>query len=144
MKALDMAIKIVGLIVDHTTCPDPGEGGCIGGPIPGYGCVHETARSALQELHGMRERMVKAPGLLLDLTKQPGRAVGLRVRTPSTIDPKVGDYVQPRAARPNATGIIEGYSDSHGLCFNVKHDDPDNYGTTAGYDPDELTIIYER
>lgn len=85
-----------------------------------------------------------ADTLLLDLLKQPGRAVGLRVHTPSVIDPKVGDYMQPRAARPNATGVIENYSDSHGLCFNVKHDDPENYGTRAGYDPDELTIIYER
>ena len=42
---------------------------------------------------------------------------------------------------PNVTGVIRNYSDSHGLCFSVKHEDD---GTTAGYDPDELTIIYER
>jgi hypothetical protein len=44
------AIKILELVVVNTTCPDPGEGGCIGGPIPGYGCVHEAARSALRRL----------------------------------------------------------------------------------------------
>lgn len=43
-------IPIMEKIVRHTTCPDPGEGGCIGGPIPGYGCVHEAARYVLRRL----------------------------------------------------------------------------------------------
>ena len=38
-------------------------------------------------------------------------------------------------------GQIQNYSDSRGLCFLVKHEDD---GTMAGYDPNELTIIYER
>lgn len=33
-----------------TTCPDPAEGGCIGGPIPGYGCVHEASQTILTAL----------------------------------------------------------------------------------------------
>lgn len=141
MKLLSEAIEAIEAIVHNTTCPDPGEGGCIGGPIPGYGCVNEAASAALKRLREIEERMVKAPGLLLDLAKQPGRAVGLRVRTALIIDPKVGDYVQPRLARPNVTGIIQNYSDSHGLCFQVKHEDD---GSTAGYDPDELTLLIGR
>lgn len=31
-------------------------------------------------------------------------------------------------------GSIVGHSDSHGLCYEVRHDD----GTRAFYDPDEL------
>jgi hypothetical protein len=49
-KKVDEAKKIIELIYVNTTCPDPGEGGCIGGPIPGYGCIHEAARSALRRL----------------------------------------------------------------------------------------------
>lgn len=36
--------KILELVYRHTTCPDPGEGGCIGGAISPYGCVHEAVR----------------------------------------------------------------------------------------------------
>jgi len=49
-KKLAEAVEIIEKIVYSTTCPDPGEGGCIGGPIPGYGCVNEAARSALRRL----------------------------------------------------------------------------------------------
>lgn len=30
-------------VMSGTKCPDPGAGGCIGGPIPGHGCVNEAA-----------------------------------------------------------------------------------------------------
>lgn len=49
-EKIDEAIEILKLIARHTTCPDPGEGGCIGGPIPGYGCVREAVNSALRRL----------------------------------------------------------------------------------------------
>jgi hypothetical protein len=47
----------VTAIAANTSCPDPAEGGCIGGPIPGYGCIHEAAMFALrrlQEVEGER------------------------------------------------------------------------------------------
>jgi len=38
------------------------------------------------------------------------------------------------ARRPNSIGAIIGHSDSHGLCYYVRHQD----GTKAYYDPDEI------
>ncbi len=49
-KDLAQAIEIIEQIVNRTTCPDPEGGGCIGGLIPGYGCVHEAASCALRRL----------------------------------------------------------------------------------------------
>lgn len=37
----------------NTTCPDPADGGCIGGPIHGLGCVHEAARYLRRELESL-------------------------------------------------------------------------------------------
>jgi hypothetical protein len=37
-------------IAQNTRCPDPGNGGCVGGPITGYGCVHEAAVAARKSL----------------------------------------------------------------------------------------------
>lgn len=51
-RAADLAkaIEIVEKIVNHTARPDPEGGGCVGGPISGYGCVHEAASCALRRL----------------------------------------------------------------------------------------------
>lgn len=54
------AIKLVREIIYSTTCPDPGDGGCIGGPIPGYGCLHEAASSVQRRLEeGRLEEAIK-------------------------------------------------------------------------------------
>ncbi|MBN1325878.1 hypothetical protein JW977_02775 [Candidatus Falkowbacteria bacterium] len=37
----------------------------------------------------------------------------------------------------NVEGSITGYHDSHGLCYEVKHDD----GTLGCYDPSELKVL---
>lgn len=42
---LTQALHVAEMIVGATSCPDPAEGGCIGGPLLGYGCVHEGAAS---------------------------------------------------------------------------------------------------
>ncbi len=42
-------------IMNETHCPDPGEGGCIGGPIPGFGCVHEAASAIARVLNEVLE-----------------------------------------------------------------------------------------
>lgn len=44
-EQIEGAIKLIEDIIYSTQCPDPGEGGCIGGPVPGYGCLHEAAVS---------------------------------------------------------------------------------------------------
>lgn len=40
-------------------------------------------------------------------------------------------------ARQGQRGVIQDYSNSHGLCYHVQHDD----GTYAWYAPDELTDL---
>jgi hypothetical protein len=49
------------------------------------------------------------------------------------------EYVQAaRAARRwGVKGTLKQYSNSHGLCFQVEHDD----GTTGCYEADELKLI---
>jgi hypothetical protein len=59
LTKIRLALAAIEAIANNTSCPDTGEGGCIGGPIPGYGCVHEAARSAarrLVEVNTMLER----------------------------------------------------------------------------------------
>ena len=43
-------------IADATTCPDRGEGGCVGGPIRGFGCIHEAAAAGLRALRELELR----------------------------------------------------------------------------------------
>ncbi len=43
------ALWAVEKIVAGTSCPAP-EGRCVGGPVTGYGCVHEAANHALRRL----------------------------------------------------------------------------------------------
>ena len=40
-----------------TTCPDPAEGGCIGGPIPGLGCVNEASRYVARQLRDLAKKI---------------------------------------------------------------------------------------
>lgn len=37
-------------------------------------------------------------------------------------------------------GVVIGHHDSHGLCFDVRHED----GTIGSYEPEELEIIYRN
>ncbi len=83
--SLKEAIKAVEKLADHTRCPDPAEGGCIGGPIPGYGCVHEAASYALRRLQEV-ERGDPADKKLhrtaAQVTQVADGAVRLRVGAP--------------------------------------------------------------
>lgn len=64
-KTLAGAIQLVKDVVYSTRCPDPGGGGCIGGPIPGYGCLNEAASFALRRLEeGDVPRAVEALELI--------------------------------------------------------------------------------
>lgn len=62
-------------------------------------------------------------------------APGTRVTTVSVLTGR--DYIESARAlrRPNATGVIRTHHDSHGLCYEVRHDSD---GTVGCYDPDEL------
>ncbi len=46
------------------------------------------------------------------------------------------DYIQNTIRRPNSIGEIIAEHNSHGLCFEVRHDD----GAVGWYDNDELTL----
>jgi len=48
VERVNRARQIAIAIGNATSCPDPAEGGCIGGPIPSYGCVNEAARALLR------------------------------------------------------------------------------------------------
>lgn len=60
--------------------------------------------------------------------------VGKKVVTAKVLT--ASDYTKEGEAlrRTEATGVIVGYSNSHGLCYGVRHKD----GVVAWYDPDEL------
>jgi hypothetical protein len=61
--------------------------------------------------------------------------IGTRVKT-RKLGKRDFSFIANRR-RINGAGIITGYSDSHGLCYRVLHDNE----TEAYYDPDELTIL---
>lgn len=50
VATLTRALEIAQAIDDSTECPDPGEGGCMGGPIRGVGCVNEGARAIVRRI----------------------------------------------------------------------------------------------
>ncbi len=56
-----------------------------------------------------------------------------------TTGPKADDYTADgeKNRRWGVTGIIMGHHDSHGLCYEVRHDDD---GSVGCYDPDELEL----
>jgi hypothetical protein len=58
--------------------------------------------------------------------------IGDIVRTSETLGRR--DYNDDVIRRRNAIGMVIAEHNSHGLCFDVKHDD----GTIGCYDPDEL------
>ncbi len=64
----------------------------------------------------------------------PPDSVGTRVRTAKALGVRDFNTDILLRRRPDAPGSIVGHSDSHGLCYEVRHDD----GTRAYYDPDEL------
>lgn len=56
-----------------------------------------------------------------------------------TLESKADDYTSEgeKNRRWGITGVIVAHHDSHGLCYDVKHDDDDSIRT---YDPDELEL----
>jgi hypothetical protein len=57
-----------------------------------------------------------------------------------TLEPKADkDYTEEgkKNRRWGVTGVIIAHHDSHGLCYDVKHDEDGSIGT---YDPDELEL----
>ncbi len=60
-----------------------------------------------------------------------------------TLEPKAEDYTAEgeKRRRWGVGGVIIAHHDSHGLCYDVKHDDDGSVGT---YDPDELTFTKGR
>ena len=63
--------------------------------------------------------------------------VGTRVKTLESS--RANDWAETlsQARQWDVTGTIEDYSDSHGLCYKVRHDD----GTESWYNPEELEAI---
>jgi hypothetical protein len=59
-------------------------------------------------------------------------SIGDNVRTSETLERR--DYNDDVIRRRNATGVVIAEHNSHGLYFDVMHDD----GATGCYDPDEL------
>ena len=62
---------------------------------------------------------------------------GTRVRTAEALDARDFTQETQQRRRPGCQGTIIGYSNAHGLCFKVRHDD----GVEAHYDEDELTVL---
>jgi len=63
--------------------------------------------------------------------------IGLEVRTVQPKVPTTGWTQEAlHARRWNVTGIITARHDSHGLCYDVRHDD----GTSGAYEPHELLL----
>lgn len=63
-----------------------------------------------------------------------GDPYGQPVRVADSLERRDFNEAAQRERRPGASGIVLKHSDSHGLCFEVRHHD----GSTAWYDPDEL------
>jgi len=57
-----------------------------------------------------------------------------------TLEPLHDDDYVPEARKMRKWGVegeIIGHHDSHGLCYDVRHDD----GSIGTYDPDEMEVI---
>ena len=56
-----------------------------------------------------------------------------------TLEPKADNYTAEgkKKRKWGVTGIIIAHHNSHGLCYDVRHDD----GSVGTYDPDELELI---
>ena len=70
------------------------------------------------------------------MRNQPPSEIGSRVRTAKVLGP-ASDYTEEgrRKRRADAEGVVTDFSDSHGLCYEVKHPG----GERAWYDPEELS-----
>lgn len=60
--------------------------------------------------------------------------MGKKVQVVSSLEQRDYTVEGHQQRRPGATGVVIGHSDSHGLCWQVRHDD----GTVGFYDSDEL------
>jgi hypothetical protein len=62
--------------------------------------------------------------------------IGTRVKVAESLSRR--DFTPEAVAErvPGARGRIVDYSDGHGLCYSVQHED----GTSGYYDPDELLL----
>lgn len=73
----------------------------------------------------------------LDNEKQQASLIGIPVTTAQNIYSNKEFTESARlCCKANAKGIIIGYSNSHGLAYEVLHDD----GQAAWYDPSELLV----
>jgi len=74
--------------------------------------------------------------------KEQAALVGTPVKVEDWLEPKNKHYVESAwdNRKPGMTGRIIGYSNSHGLCFHVRHND----GTAGWYDPEELTEVEDE
>lgn len=72
------------------------------------------------------------------LVLNPDQWVGRRVTTKPQ---GARDFtIEGQALRRVGEGVITGYSNSHGLCFSVRH----GGGAEAYYDPDEIELVEYR
>lgn len=69
-------------------------------------------------------------------------AVGTSVRTtgPNEALRREWTVAAWKKRRWNARGAIVSYSDAHGLCYKVRHDD----GHEAWYDPSEFVVVPKK
>jgi hypothetical protein len=135
-------------IVEISFCPyihpktqersDPGVGGSV--------VLEASKQVTIMPKGGKTPKVVQANAVskgdyLLDdsIDPWPPLKPGTRVRTLAPLHDK--EYL-PEALEARcwgATGTIKGHHDSHGLCYDVKHD-----GLLQGtgcYDPDEIEVI---
>lgn len=63
--------------------------------------------------------------------------IGDRVRTAPVLGPRDFTVEAQQTRRVNAFGYVRDSHNSHGLCYEVRHDD----GIVSYYDPDELVFI---
>lgn len=71
----------------------------------------------------------------------PPIAPNTRVKTTQSDTARIGDW-QPASLAEQKWGVggkIISHSDSHGLCYQVEHDD----GSKAWYNPSELEVLSE-
>lgn len=74
-------------------------------------------------------------------TKWPPLNMGTKIRTYKPNWDRRRDWTDDAWAkrRWGVIGIIEAHHDSHGLYYDVRHED----GTMAGYDPGEFDVLHE-
>lgn len=72
-------------------------------------------------------------------TKGPPLAPGTPVRTTTPNEARRREWTEEGWAkkRSGVEGVIVTHHDSHGLCYDIRHND----GTVGCYDPSEFTLL---